>query len=106
MEFGSGPGANFKCFDKDLKISEYVAVEPNSHFHNALLKEKERRDLNFPLEIVGLKGENIDVPKDDYGSFDVVISTHVLCSVDSPELVLQNADRVLKPGGRYIFFEH
>lgn len=109
MEFGSGPGSNFKCFqkkDNNSTISEYVAVEPNSYFHTALLQEKERYDLNFPLEIVGLKGEDIDIPKDDYGSFDAVISTHVLCSVDSPDLVLQNADRLLKPGGRYIFFEH
>ena len=39
-------------------------------------------------------------------SFDVVVSTFVLCSVVSPEAVLREIRRVLKPGGQFICLEH
>eukprot|EP00565_Helicotheca_tamesis_P006296 CAMPEP_0185725096 /NCGR_PEP_ID=MMETSP1171-20130828/1425_1 /TAXON_ID=374046 /ORGANISM="Helicotheca tamensis, Strain CCMP826" /LENGTH=282 /DNA_ID=CAMNT_0028393125 /DNA_START=49 /DNA_END=897 /DNA_ORIENTATION=- len=106
LEFGPGPGTNFKCFQNSTAasaIQEYVAVEPNPYFHELLHNEKRERDLNFPLDFVGIKGEDVDVSE---GSFDVVIATHVLCSVDFPEVVLANAERALKPGGTFVFFEH
>lgn len=107
LEFGPGPGTNFKCFQNSTSaqlIEKYVAVEPNSYFEEKLKKEKEDRGLEFPLEFVGLKGEDVDIPED--GSFDVVVLTHVLCSVELPEVVLANAERALKKGGRMIFMEH
>lgn len=107
IEFGPGPGTNFKCFENSTTahmIEHYVAVEPNPHFEGVLKKEKVDRGLEFPLTHVGLKGELIDIS--DNGSYDVVIMTHVLCSVDSPEIVLSNAEKALKPGGRIIFMEH
>ena len=81
-------------------------MEPNTYFHDNIRKEKTKRGLEFPMNVVGLKGESIDLPSTDNGSFDAIISTHVLCSVDVPELVLTNADLALKPGGRFIFMEH
>uniref|UniRef100_A0A7S2EAN7 Methyltransferase type 11 domain-containing protein n=1 Tax=Ditylum brightwellii TaxID=49249 RepID=A0A7S2EAN7_9STRA len=107
LEFGPGPGTNFKCFQNSTAasaIQEYVAVEPNAHFQQLLNAEKKKRNLDFPLEFVGIKGEDVDISEE--GSFDVVIATHVLCSVESPEVVLANVDRALKPGGTFIFFEH
>lgn len=115
LEFGPGPGTNFKCYQNYTadtaqlsKIEKYVAVEPNSYFEEEMRKEKELRGLDFPLEFVGLKGEEIDIAFEEYdGLFDVVILTHVLCSVDSVKNVLSNAERALKPGvGRIIFMEH
>lgn len=112
LEFGTGPGANFKCLenytaDELQSIEKYVAVEPNTYFEKALKEEHDARGLTFPLQFVGIKGEDIDIPSDEYDEkFDVVISTHVLCSVDSVTSVLENAGRALKPGGRYVFMEH
>ena len=37
---------------------------------------------------------------------DAVISTQVLCSVADPAKVLREIQRVLKPGGRFLFVEH
>ena len=85
-------------------IQKYVAVEPNSYFEEKIMEEKEARGLDFPLEFVGIKGENVDIT--DQGTYDVAIFTHVLCSVDSAENVLANADKALKPGGRLVFMEH
>ena len=112
LEFGPGPGTNFKCFQNhtttNLSIEKYVAVEPNSYFEEEMKKEREARGLRFPLEFVGLKGEDVDISSDDVGTFDVVIMTHVLCSVDSVEAVLKNADRALKANGegKIVFMEH
>lgn len=40
------------------------------------------------------------------GSVDVVVSTYVLCTVESPEQAIQEISRVLRPGGKFYFFEH
>ena len=111
LEFGPGPGTNFKCLQNytssELQsINKYVAVEPNSYFEEEMRKEHTVRGLaeHFPLTFVALKGEEVDdVSSNEY---DVVILTHVLCSVDSVESVLANAERALKSGGRIIFMEH
>lgn len=103
LEFGPGPGTNFKCLDNNSQITNYVVVDPNPNFDTVLQQEKDRLNLTFPLESVGLRGEDVDV---EDGRFDVVIGSHVLCSVDSPTAVLAAMSKALKPGGRYIFLEH
>ena len=104
LEFGPGPGTNFKCLVNSTSIDEYVGVEPNKYFKQEMMKEKEKRGLTFPLDFAPLKGEDyVDVVS---GGFDSVIMTHVLCSVDSVETVLANAERALKAGGKMIFMEH
>jgi SAM-dependent methyltransferase len=40
------------------------------------------------------------------GFFDFVVSSLVCCSVTSLELALLEIKKVLKPGGRLVFFEH
>lgn len=111
LEIGSGPGTNFRCFENNNNssvdgggiIESYVAVEPNPYFEEEMRKEHATRGLSFSLDIVGIQGEELDVPSE---SFDVVLMTHVLCSVSSVESVLMNAERAVKPGGRIIFMEH
>ncbi|KAH9294873.1 hypothetical protein KI387_038461, partial [Taxus chinensis] len=39
-------------------------------------------------------------------SMDAVVGTLVLCSVSDVEKTLKEVQRVLKPGGRFIFVEH
>ena len=49
------------------------------------------------------RGEQLDV---DDESADGVVGTLVLCGVDNPRQVVNEAFRVLRPGGRYFFLEH
>lgn len=50
-------------------------------------------------------GDIQNMPFQD-SSFDVVVSTLVLCSVENVATVLAHVARVLKPGGRFLFIEH
>lgn len=103
LEIGVGPGTNFRCWTNNTAISEWVGVEPNTNFIDALPAEISRRNISFPTRTVWLKGEDLDVEAD---SFDFVVGAHVLCSVDSTPDVLKQVARALKPGGKYLFFEH
>jgi SAM-dependent methyltransferase len=102
LEFGPGPGTNFKCM-KGLPIESWTGVEPNTNFADVLVAEKEAQNLTFSTNTVWLKGGDVDV---EPGIFDVVLGTHLLCSVGGPEVVLKQAARALKPGGTYYFLEH
>ena len=46
-----------------------------------------------------------DLPFND-DSFDVAVSTLVLCTVDDQPRALRELRRVLRPGGRLLFIEH
>jgi len=46
-----------------------------------------------------------EIPLED-SSVDAVVGTLVMCSVPDVPLALQEIQRVLKPGGRYLFIEH
>ena len=103
---GTGPGSNFKCLENITQsIEKYVALEPNSYFIDSLNAEFNRSGLEFDLNIVEMRGEDIEDITDS-GSFDTVIMTHVLCSVESVETVLNNAEKALRPGGKMLFMEH
>ena len=102
LEFGPGPGTNFRCLGGS-NIESWTGVEPNESFRTLLEDEAKKFDLNFPISTVWLKGETVDI---EASSVDTVIGTHVLCSVTSPTSVLANINRALKEGGTFHFMEH
>src|SRR5574341_2651056 len=55
------------------------------------------------VELVGLSAERI--PFDD-ATFDTVVCTYTLCSIDEPVAALKEMRRMLKPGARLLFCEH
>ena len=100
LEIGSGTGANLSYYPESIK--SLVLTEPEPHML-ALLRSNisEASDGKFRAE--GFTANALEFPDD---SFDSVVSTLVLCSVDSPEATLAELKRVLKPGGRLYFIEH
>lgn len=99
VELGSGTGLNLPHYPDDL--DELILTEPDTamtaHLERKLRRsERPARVLNAPAE---------QLPFDD-GSIDTVISTLVLCTVDSPDLALQEIARVLRPDGQLLFIEH
>ena len=59
--------------------------------------------LDFPVEFIGLPGEEIPL---DAQSVDTVLVTYALCTIPDPVTALKGMRRVLKPGGKLIFCEH
>ncbi len=98
VEIGPGAGVNLHSFAPEV---EWVGIEPNPWLHSYLRQEAAR--LGRAIEVRSGSAESLDLPD---ASVDAVVSTLVLCSVPDPARVLQEALRVLKPGGRFVFLEH
>ena len=72
-----------------------TCIDPNPNFEKFLIKSvAENRHLQFERFVVAA-GENMQQVAD--GSMDVVVCTLVLCSVQNPEQIVQEACRVLRP---------
>jgi ubiquinone/menaquinone biosynthesis C-methylase UbiE len=98
LEIGAGTGANLAHYPSAVR--RLVLAEPDAGMR-ARLKRKlaERPDVT----VIDATAESLPLPD---RAFDVVVSTLVLCSVDSPGRSLAEVWRVLKPGGRFLFLEH
>jgi SAM-dependent methyltransferase len=100
LEIGVGPGVNFAHYDP-AKVSKIYALEPNREM--VRLAERQRRGTGLDIEFLGLPGERIPLEDD---SVDTVVSTFTLCTIPGVVEALRGVERVLKPGGKLIFFEH
>lgn len=99
VEIGAGTGANFRAYPAGIR---WIGIEPNPYMHDDLRQEADRQQMTVDrLETASAEA----LPLAD-ASADVVVSTHVLCSVSDPDRALQEILRVLKPGGRFVFLEH
>lgn len=98
LEIGPGTGANLEYYPNEVSLT---GLEPNPHAQH-YLKEKAQQ-AGKSVEII--TGIAEDIPAADE-VFDAVVSTLVLCSVDSQENSLAEIKRVLKPGGKFLFIEH
>lgn len=98
-EIGLGTGPNLKYYPMGVHV---VGYEPNP-FMDDYAYAKTGDDVDF-LEVV--HGRVEEVPEAQDGTFDVVVSTLTLCSVENLEVTLKRISRLLKPGGRFIFVEH
>lgn len=101
LEIGAGFGANFGFMRRKVK---YWNVDPNTEFESAFLETLKKYPKVEMERWVPSYGEDMKQAPDHH--FDVVLITHLLCSVNSVEKVLQECRRVLVKGGRLIFMEH
>lgn len=99
LEVGIGTGLNIPLYP--ATVQTLIGIDPNVDMHARAHPRAEHAP--FPVEVHGLSGETL--PFDDE-SFDTVVSTFVLCSIDGVEQALQQIRRVLKPGGRFLLLEH
>jgi ubiquinone/menaquinone biosynthesis C-methylase UbiE len=99
LEIGVGPGVNFVHYDPG-KVTKLYALEPNPGM--VRLAEDHRRRTELDVEFLDLPGESIPLGG---ASIDTVVSTFTLCTIPGVLDAIQGIVRVLKPGGRLIFFE-
>ncbi len=99
LEIGFGTGLNLVHYPKN--VTRLVAVDCNPGM-SALAHER-LSDVLFPVE--HHLAEAHKLPWED-GTFDTVVSTWTLCSVQDIDSVLREIRRVLKVGGKLYFLEH
>jgi ubiquinone/menaquinone biosynthesis C-methylase UbiE len=99
LEIGGGTGANLPHYGGS--VESLVLTEPDP----AMLRRLQRKTQEQSVRSEVLQAPAEDLPFDD-DSFDVVVSTLVLCGVDDQARALREARRVLRPGGRLLFIEH
>ncbi|MGH7858128.1 MAG: class I SAM-dependent methyltransferase [Candidatus Binatia bacterium] len=99
LEIGFGTGGNLPWYGEG--VSSVTAVEPASGMN----RRARRRIAGAPVPVKLVPGPGEALPFAD-ASFDSVVMTITLCTVEDPVSVLAGARRVLRPGGRYCFFEH
>ncbi|KAK1796616.1 hypothetical protein P4O66_009651 [Electrophorus voltai] len=101
LEVGCGSGANFEHYPTGCKVT---CTDSNPYFQDYLKMSMAKNDHLLYDSFVVASGEDLRAVEDN--SIDVVVCTLVLCSVDNPSKVLQEARRVLRPGGAFFFMEH
>ena len=104
IEFGPGPGTTFKCFEKGGAPRSWVGIEPNAHFREMQDEAAKSLDESMIRSTRWYKAETLELDVAS-GTFDAAYFTHVLCSVEDPSMVLQQAARALKPGGTLLLME-
>ncbi|MBA4046550.1 MAG: SAM-dependent methyltransferase [Erythrobacter sp.] len=100
FELGCGGGINHAFYDP-AAITSYAGIDP----HEGLLDgaRAAAREKGWAADLRQGWGEAI--PFAD-ASFDCVVCTFTLCSVDDPAQVMTELSRILRPGGQTLFLEH
>lgn len=99
IEIGGGTGANLPLYGPAVESLTMTEPEP------AMVRRLERKVREHASTARVLRAPAEDLPFDD-DTFDMVISTLVLCGVDDQPRALRELRRVLRPGGQLLFIEH
>jgi ubiquinone/menaquinone biosynthesis C-methylase UbiE len=99
LEIGGGTGANLPCYGP--AVTSLTLTEPQP----PMLRRLESAVREHRPSATVLRAPAEDLPFDDH-TFDVAVSTLVLCGVDDQPRALRELRRVLRPGGRLVFIEH
>lgn len=100
FELGCGGGLNQRFYDP-VRISSYAGVDPSAKGLEFARAEAERKCWAHDIRA----GAGEAIPFGD-ATFDSVVCTFTLCSVQDPVQTLKEMRRVLKPGGQLLFAEH
>jgi ubiquinone/menaquinone biosynthesis C-methylase UbiE len=100
LEVGVGPGVNFQYYDP-AEVKKVYALEPNPGMVTRAGTQARRTRLN--VEFLDLPGERIPLAD---RSVDTVVSTFSLCTIPGVAEAIRGIERILLPGGQFVFFEH
>ncbi|KAJ1665815.1 hypothetical protein IW140_002896 [Coemansia sp. RSA 1813] len=130
LELGPGYADALTLLKKPT--SHYVALEPNMFLHPKLAENARKNGFavhydpdtcphstkeplppgsnKMPPQQLAIVNGTLDkgIPQyvADHAPYDYVITSLVLCSVDSLQANLDAIQALLKPGGKYVFIEH
>ena len=100
LEIGIGSGLNLPFYTPG-KVKHLWGLDPSPEMW--ALTPKKLGILDFDVEFIEAPAE--DIPLDD-GSADTVLITYTLCTIPDVHSALEEARRVLKSDGSFVFCEH
>jgi len=99
LELGIGSGLNLPFYSSEVR--GIYGVEPSQEMQRTA---RRRLRPERPVKFLSQSAED-RLPLTE-ASIDTVLSTWTLCTISDVPRALQEARRVLKPAGRFIFVEH
>ncbi|MFO0815736.1 MAG: class I SAM-dependent methyltransferase [Gemmatales bacterium] len=99
LEIGFGTGLNLSWYPRHLQ--QLSVIEPNTGMHR--LAQERIRQSGMRVDVHHVTASQL--PFEDC-SFDTVVSTFTLCSIQAVDMALSEVYRVLRPSGRFLFLEH
>lgn len=100
LELGCGGGINMQFYDP-ARINSFAGLDPSPALLDASRAAAQAKGMRADIRA----GIGEAMPFDD-ASFDTILVTFTLCSVDDQHQVLSEMRRVLRPGGNALFLEH
>lgn len=100
LEIGFGTGLNLPYYPPT--VTRLTVIDSESMLRNLV----ERRIGASLIPVVKMQLDAQGRLPFENGTFDSVVTTLTLCSIADPAPALAEIRRVLKPGGKFIFFEH
>jgi ubiquinone/menaquinone biosynthesis C-methylase UbiE len=98
LEIGVGTGVNFPYY---TEAEHVIAVDPDP----CMVARSLPRATQAPAPIAVLLARAEALPFPDH-IFDTVVGTLVFCTIPEPRQALCELQRISKPGGTALFFEH
>jgi ubiquinone/menaquinone biosynthesis C-methylase UbiE len=99
LEIGFGTGLNLPCYPPHVR--KVTTVDPNVGMYRRARRRIKQSGIEVDRRLLG--GERL--PFED-NTFDCVVSTFTLCSIEQVDQAMREVYRVLKPGGKPLLLEH
>lgn len=100
LEIGFGTGLNLPHYP--VAVTRLTVIDSE----NMLAQMVDRRIAECPIPVTKMQLDAQGrLPFDDQ-TFDSVVTTLTLCSIENTTPALAEIRRVLKPGGKFVFWEH
>ncbi|CAK3799995.1 S-adenosyl-L-methionine-dependent methyltransferase [Lecanosticta acicola] len=109
LDIGPGTGQWLDLFARAANpdITKIYGVEPNKGMHSDLRTNAVRAGLGDVYEVIGCGAEALRTKGGlQENSIDTIITVQCLCSIPTPEVIIKELYPLLKPGGRWLVYEH
>ncbi|KAK4631952.1 Methyltransferase-like protein 7A [Fulvia fulva] len=109
LDIGPGTGQWLYLFARaeNPSITKIYGVEPNHAMHKSLWANAVKAGLGDVYEVIGCGAEELGTKGGiDPGSVDTIVTVQCLCSIPTPELIIRELYPLLKPGGKWLVYEH